>query len=60
MSSAAATNASAGAGPVKPLIVVVENKAEDFEDDWTEATEFHPSNLNAKDSNTEVYFRPLP
>ena len=46
MSSAAATNASAGAGPVKPLIVVVENKAEDFEDDWTEAAEFHPSNLN--------------
>ena len=60
MSSAAATNASAGAGPVKPLIVVFENKAKDFEDDWTEAAEFHPSNLNAKDSNTEVYVRPLP
>jgi len=35
-----------GLGPVKPLIVVLENKAEDFEDDWTEAAEFHPSNLN--------------
>ena len=47
MSSAAATNASAGAGPVKPLIVVVENKAKDFEDDWTEAAEMMNATLSA-------------